>query len=93
MCHRFWWHICFFSTAQANAKKAKGPLSNRTKKAVDKDKQATTKKNNEGITRVWQKWRVQWLIQHSTSHQLLCYVDSFELRNPLLRKAAKRGVS
>ncbi|MFY7936783.1 MAG: hypothetical protein ACOVOQ_05365 [Flavobacterium sp.] len=38
------------------------------------------------------KKRVQWLIEHSTSHQLLCYVDSFELRNPLLRKAAKRCV-
>ena len=36
------------------------------------------------------KKRVQWLIEHSTSHQHLCYVDSFELRNPLLRKAAKR---
>ena len=36
------------------------------------------------------KKRVQWLIEHSTSHQLLCYVDSFELRNPLLRKAAAR---
>ena len=36
------------------------------------------------------KKRVQWLIEHSTSHQLLCYVDSFEFRNPLLRKAAKR---
>jgi len=38
------------------------------------------------------KKRVQWLIEHSTSHQLLCYVDSFVLRNPLLRKAAKRYV-
>jgi hypothetical protein len=36
------------------------------------------------------KKRVQWLIEHSTSHQLFCYADSFELRNPLLRKAAKR---
>ena len=36
------------------------------------------------------KKRVQWLIKHSTSHQLLYYVDSFVLRNPLLRKAAKR---
>jgi len=36
------------------------------------------------------KKRFQWLIEHSTSLQLLCYVDSFELRNPLLRKAAKR---
>lgn len=39
------------------------------------------------------KKRVQWLIEHSTSHQILCYVDSFELRNPLLRKAAERYLS
>jgi hypothetical protein len=36
------------------------------------------------------KKRVQWLIEHSTTHQLLCYVDSLVLRNPLLRKAANR---
>lgn len=36
------------------------------------------------------KKRILWLIEHSTSHQLLCYVDSFVLRNPLLRKSAKR---
>ena len=36
------------------------------------------------------KKRVQWLIEHSTSHQLLWYVDSLVHRNPLLRKAAKR---
>jgi len=36
------------------------------------------------------KKRVQWLIEHSTSYQHLWYIDSFELRNPLLRKAANR---
>jgi hypothetical protein len=36
------------------------------------------------------KKRVQWLIEHSTSHQIVWYVDSLVLRNPLLRKAAKR---
>ena len=36
------------------------------------------------------KKRVHWLIEHSTSLQLLCFIDSFELRNPLLRKAANR---
>jgi hypothetical protein len=36
------------------------------------------------------KKRVQWLIEHSTSHQLLWYVDSLVLRNPLLRKAENR---
>ena len=39
------------------------------------------------------KKRVQWLIEHSTSHQILWCIDSFVLRNPLLRKAPKRGVS
>jgi hypothetical protein len=33
------------------------------------------------------KKRVQWLIEHSTSYQLLCWVDSLVLRNPLLRQA------
>jgi hypothetical protein len=36
------------------------------------------------------KKRVKRLIEHSTSHQLLWYVDSLVLRNPLLRKAANR---
>lgn len=41
-------------------------------------------------TGVWRQWRVTWLIVHSASHQLLCYVDSFVLRNPPLRQAPKR---
>ena len=36
------------------------------------------------------KKRVQWLIEHSTSHQILWYVDSLVLRIPLLRKVANR---
>ncbi len=36
------------------------------------------------------KKRVQWLIEHSTSYQILCWVDSLVLRNPLLRQAPKR---
>ena len=27
------------------------------------------------------QWRVTWLIEHSTPHQHLCYIDSFVLRN------------
>src|SRR5690606_27616799 len=38
------------------------------------------------------QWRVTWLIEHSTSHQLLWCIDSFELRNPPLRQAPKRCV-
>ncbi len=36
------------------------------------------------------QWRVTWLIEHSTSHQLLWCIDSFVLRNRHLRVAAKR---
>jgi len=36
------------------------------------------------------QWRVSWLIEHSTSHQLLWCIDSFVLRNPPLRQAPKR---
>ncbi len=39
------------------------------------------------------QWRVQWLIEHSTSHQLLWCIDSFGLRNPTLRQAPKRYVA
>jgi hypothetical protein len=36
------------------------------------------------------KKRVQWLIEHSTSHQLLWCIDSFVLRNPPLRQVPDR---
>jgi hypothetical protein len=36
------------------------------------------------------QWRVKWLIEHSTSHQLWWCIDSFVLRNPPLRQAPKR---
>ena len=34
------------------------------------------------------QWRVKWLIGHSASHQILCCIDSFVLRNPLLQTPA-----
>ncbi|QNS42588.1 hypothetical protein H0S70_06475 [Chryseobacterium manosquense] len=49
----------------------------------------TTERNTAGNSGFAKK-RVQWLIQHSATHQILWYVDSLVLRNPLLRKAAKR---
>ena len=36
------------------------------------------------------QWRVKWLIEHSASHQLLWWLDSFVLRNPPLRQAPNR---
>jgi hypothetical protein len=38
------------------------------------------------------QWRVTWLTEHSTSHQLLWFIDSEVLRNPPLRQAPKRYV-
>ena len=54
------------------------------------NRQSRRKKNTEPITGVWRQWRVKWLIEHSTSHQLLWCIDSFVLRNPPLRQAPKR---
>jgi len=50
--------------------------------SVDKRKPA----HNSGF----KKLAVQWLIEHSTSHQHLWWLDSFVLRNRQLLKPAKR---
>src|SRR5690606_12399852 len=47
----------------------------------------TTKDRRAACNRRLAQWRVTWLIEHSTSHQLLWFIDSFELRNPPLRQA------
>ncbi|MEZ5047796.1 MAG: hypothetical protein R2831_12490 [Chitinophagaceae bacterium] len=52
-------------------------------------KQPTEKEGRRHNRRLAQ-WRVTWLIEHSTSHQLLWCIDSFVLRNPPLRQAPKR---
>jgi len=62
-------------------------LSNRTTKTTEK--QADEKEHRSDNRRLAQ-WRVKWLIEHSTSHQLLWCIDSFVLRNPPLRQAPKR---
>ncbi len=49
-----------------------------------------TKEGNTAGNRRLAQWRVSWLIEHSTSHQLLWCIDSFVLRNPPLRQAPKR---
>lgn len=36
-----------------------------------------TKKEGRRHNRRLAQWRVTWLIEHSTSHQLLWYIDSF----------------
>jgi len=48
------------------------------------------KNKNTVANRRLAQWRVSWLIEHSTSHQLLWCIDSFVLRNLPLRQAPKR---
>ena len=82
-------HLHFFPTHKAKQKNAKEPPSQRTTTRQPMTETTTTDRRaacNSGFA----KKRVQWLIEHSTSHQHLWYVDSLVLRNPLLRKAAKR---
>jgi hypothetical protein len=61
-------------------------LTNRTKTT---DKSTDGKEHRTGNSGFAKK-RVQWLNEHSTSYQHLWFIDSLVLRNPLLRKAAKR---
>jgi len=86
-----------FSSPSENIKYATAQTNDRQKSiASQTPKPLTGKRFNYSVDRRpacnsgFAKKRVQWLIEHSTSHQLLCWVDSFELRNPLLRKAANR---
>jgi hypothetical protein len=83
-------HLQFFQPHKAklrNSKRATKPThQDRHEMTTNKHDRKEGRSANSGFA----KKRVQWLIEHSISHQLLCYVDSFELRNPLLRKAAKR---
>jgi len=52
--------------------------------------QSTLDNRKTGANRRLAQWRVKWLIEHSTSHQLLWCIDSFVLRNPPLRQAPNR---
>lgn len=55
-------------------------------------KQNMTTERTAAANRRLAKKRVQWLIEHSTSYQIICWVDSLVLRNPLLRQAPNRYV-
>jgi hypothetical protein len=54
------------------------------------DRQSDNRKEGRSANRRLAQRRVKWLIEHSTSHQLLWCIDSFVLRNPPLRQAPKR---
>ena len=96
-----WQRVCLSHPDKIELKKSSLPSENKkyaiaqadtsktVKRSIDNGLQGRTTRTT-GYNSGFAKKRVQWLIEHSTSHQLLCYVNSFELRNPLLRKAAKR---
>ena len=73
----------FKNNAQPHDKKTMNNTA--TNRLTNHDRQGST-----GGNRRLAQWRVKWLIEHSTSHQLLWCIDSFELRNPPLRQAPKR---
>jgi hypothetical protein len=54
------------------------------------DNKLTREKEGRRHNRRLAQWRVMWLIENSTSHQLFWCIDSFVLRNPPLRQAPKR---
>ena len=81
-------HLHFLPTQKPKQKNAKELPSQRTKTLQTMDRQATTERTPAGNSGFAKK-RVQWLIEHSTSHQILWYIDSLVLRNPLLCQARK----
>jgi len=92
MTHAIGGTFAVFPTAHSqtkNCKRATKPTHNDT----TMDRQITTEKEERRHNRRLAKKRVQRLIEHSTSYQILCWVDSFLLRNPLLRQAPNRYAS
>ena len=88
-----------FSTLQKNKKRNAQPDTERQKSKRTMTLKLNTDNGLKGRTdrtpaanRRLAQWRVKWLIEHSTSHQLLWCIDSFVLRNPPLRQAPKRCV-
>ena len=81
--------IFYPNPRQIKNKKSSPSQKNKTYSA---DKQTHTDEEKEALggNRRLAQWRVKWLIEHSTSHQLLWCIDSFVLRNPPLRQAPKR---
>jgi hypothetical protein len=86
-----------FPTLQKNKKRNAQPDTDRQKSKQTMTLKPNTANGLQGraertpaANRRLAQWRVTWLIEHSTSHQLLWCIDSFVLRNPPLRQAPKR---
>ena len=81
--------IFYPNPRQIKNKKSSPSQRNKTYSA-DKQRHTDNEKEALGGNRRLAQWRVKWLIEHSTSHQLLWCIDSLVLRNPPLRQAPKR---
>jgi hypothetical protein len=82
-------HLHFLPTHKPTLKNAKELPSQLTTTRQTMN-ETNTKDRRAACNSGFAKKRVQWLIEHSTSYQHLWFIDSLVLRNPLLRKAAKR---
>jgi len=84
----------FFSTHKANAEKNKKSLQANAPDSEDICESLTRHSNGQTEARTdnsgFKKLGVQWLIEHTTSHQHLWWLDNFVLRNPQLLKPANR---
>ena len=84
----------FFSTHDANAEKNNKSLQANAPDSADFSAIFTRPSYGRTEARTdnsgFKKLAVQWLIEHSTSHQHLWWLDSFVLRNRQLLKPEKR---
>jgi hypothetical protein len=79
-----------FAQGNAQTKNCKRAyFTNRTDTAT-LDGQTMTEREGRTHNSGFKKLAVQWLNDHSTSHQLLWWLDSFVLRNRQLLKPANR---
>ncbi len=80
----------FFFNALSKAKKIQKSHQANAQNTLQTMDNTTTTDRRPACNRRLAQWRMTWLIEHPTSHQLLWCIDSFVLRNPPLRKAPKR---
>jgi hypothetical protein len=80
----------FFFNALSKAKKIQKSHQANAQNTLQTMDNTTTTDRRPACNRRLAQWRVTWLIEHSTSHQLLWCNDSFVLRNPPLRQAPNR---
>jgi len=85
--------FAFLPTHNAMQKKAKELACQRTGHSGHQcklDTNALRMERKAADNSGFKKLAVQWLIEHSTSHQHLWWLDSFVLRNRQLLKPTKR---